>query len=135
MTGQFTHIPNRRVLQIKTFSNPNLQRKADDSSAKKLELDNLKNVRNQKTKALQIENDKLRMELSNQTNHGHTLEMTIQNLTTQLENARNSNQQQAVQQSQNLLNDLNHYKKELMAASQEKAEVEEENFRLLTQRK
>ena len=135
MTGQFTHIPNRRVLWIKTFSNPNLQRKADDSSAKKLELDNLKNVRNQKTKALQIENDKLRMELSNQTNHGHTLEMTIQNLTTQLENARNSNQQQAAQQSQNLLNDLNHYKKELMAASQEKAEVEEENFRLLTQRK
>ena len=123
------------MLQIKTFSNPNLQRKTDDSSAKKLELDNLKNVRNQKTKALQIENDKLRMELSNQTNHGHTLEMTIQNLTTQLENARNSNQQQAAQQSQNLLNDLNHYKKELVAASQEKAEVEEENFRLLTQRK
>ena len=135
MTGQFTHISNRQVLRLKTVSNPNLQRKTDDSSAKKLELDNLKNVRNQKTKALQIENDKLRMELSNQTNHGHTLEMTIQNLTTQLENARNSNQSQAAQQSKNLLNDLNHYKKELMAASQEKAQIEEENFRILTQRK
>ena len=117
MTGQFTHIPNRRVLRVKTVSNPSSQRKSDDSSAKKLELDNLKNVRNQKTKALQIENDKLRMELSNQTNHGHTLEMTIQNLTAQLENARNANQEQAAQQSRNLLNDLNHYKKELMAAS------------------
>lgn len=98
------------------------QRKSD-------ELDGIKNARVSKSKALQIENDKLRMDLSNQTNHGHTLEVTIQNLEAQLAQAQDTQQQQKAQQAAQLLSELNKLKVQLSEASQEKGSLEEQNFK------
>ena len=106
-----------------------------DLKRKSEELDGVKNVRASKTKALQIENDKLRMDLSNQTNHGHTLEVTIQNLEVQLsqvkqqQSSQQSNQQQSASQIQQLLTELNQLKIQLSEAAQEKGSLEEQNFK------
>ena len=138
-----------------------------DLKRKSEELDGVKNIRTSKTKALQIENDKLgyffwnlqdywsylknfdgirklkiystpydklRMDLSNQTNHGHTLEVTIQNLEVQLsqvqqqQSSQQSNQQQSASQIQQLLSELNQLKVQLSEAAQEKGSLEEQNF-------
>ena len=78
--------------------------------------------------------DKLRMDLSNQTNHGHTLEVTIQNLEVQLsqvqqqQSSQQSNQQQSASQIQQLLSELNQLKVQLSEAAQEKGSLEEQNF-------
>ena len=53
------------------------------------DLDSCRNQRSQQIKYLQIENEKLRMDLNNETTHGKKLERTVEDLNNRLLDAQN----------------------------------------------
>ena len=78
--------------------NLNLQRKLFHLNRKALftvlirnseDLDTCRNQRSQQIKYLQIENEKLRMDLNNETTHGKKLERTVEDLNNRLLDAQN----------------------------------------------
>ena len=78
--------------------NLNLQRKLFHLNRKALftvlirnseDLDTCRNQRSQQNKYLQIENEKLRMDLNNETTHGKKLERTVEDLNNRLLDAQN----------------------------------------------
>ena len=52
-------------------------------------MDSCRNQRSQQIKYLQIENEKLRMDLNNETTHGKKLERTVEDLNNRLLDAQN----------------------------------------------